>query len=181
MSDSESFSFWQGKGLWVFTALWLVTMSTALFFFGQGQLQTFDHDGRLVKQTSEMNFDQEFSQLLTKEVGSLVNTVVHFKQSACPCQSVGSIHINSVKQLATEFAQTNVELNLSEVPALGAIIPATPAVAVFDENGELNYLGPYSSGFYCSVGNGIVEPFINKTVELGATIVTQAAGCYCPS
>lgn len=157
-----------------------MTMSSALFFFGQGQLQTFDHDGRLVRLTSEMNFDQQFSQLLTSEIGSLENTVVHFKQASCACQSVGSIHINSVKQLATEFSNSNIELNLTDLPALGDIIPATPAVAVFDENGALNYLGPYSSGFYCSVGNGIVEPFISKTVELGATVVTQAAGCYCP-
>ena len=181
MSESQSFSFWRGKGLWIFTGVWLVVMSAALFFFGQGQLQTFDHDGRLVRQTAELDFDQKFSQLLQAQLGSLNNTVVHFKQGACACQSVGSIHINSVKQLASEFAHNNIELNINDVLGLEQIVPSTPAVAVFDENGSLNYLGPYSSGFYCTVGNGIVEPFINKTAELGATIVTQAAGCYCPA
>ncbi len=180
MSESDGFSLWHGKGLWLFTLVWLIAMLAALYGFSRLQMQVFDYDGRLVNSSASMAFDREFTELLNREIGVLESKIVHFYQQDCACQSVGSIHINSVKLLADASKRENVEMRLEPNSPVSKMVPSTPAVAVFDENGKLSYLGPYSSGYYCSVGNGIVEPYIEKRAGPGATIVAQAAGCYCP-
>lgn len=64
---------------------------------------------------------------------------------------------------------------------LHGYIPALPAVAMLNEQDELVYLGPYSTGMYCSQGNGIIEPYIQgKRVKSNGPIIPyDAQGCYC--
>ena len=88
-------------------------------------------------------------------------------------------HIQSVAQQAEGLGKQNLTLNLNEQPDWQIYVPATPAIAVFDDNGRLSYLGPYAMGTGCFTGNGIVEKHLSTTVNQGATIPLDASGCYC--
>lgn len=142
----------------------------------------FDQGGKLWQQSQNLTFDTDFSEQ-TQNLTDTTNLVVmHFFQNDCDCNSVADEHINSVIELAKRKNYQNKQLDMANVPELAKYIPATPAVAIFGQDGRLTYLGPYSAGYSCSVGNGIVESYLEGTSaqSLGATIVTDTQGCYCP-
>jgi hypothetical protein len=61
-------------------------------------------------------------------------------------------------------------------------IPASPAAAVFNHEGQLAYFGPYSEGAACLTGNGdFVEQVLDKLLagERPQQINTAAFGCFC--
>jgi hypothetical protein len=60
-------------------------------------------------------------------------------------------------------------------------IPASPAVAIWDQNGKLAYFGPYSEGLTCNSGNSFIEPIL-QALTTGRPVEathTMAVGCYC--
>ena len=53
---------------------------------------------------------------------------------------------------------------------------------VFDEQGQLGYFGPYSSGYFCSADTAIVDRFLDNILadkHLGSAVVSEGYGCYC--
>ena len=72
--------------------------------------------------------------------------------------------------------------NSEELIALSQFVPATPAVMVFDQRGQLAYFGPYSGGVVCGSG----EDFVANTVSALAKGVNpgwinqESVGCLCP-
>lgn len=61
-------------------------------------------------------------------------------------------------------------------------LPASPAVAIWDRDGNLAYVGPYSEGAVCTSANSFIEPVIEALLAgrpLQST-GTLAVGCYCP-
>ncbi|HCV37398.1 MAG TPA: thiol-disulfide isomerase, partial [Pseudomonas sp.] len=61
-------------------------------------------------------------------------------------------------------------------------LPASPAVAIWDRQGNLAYFGPYSEGAVCNASNSFIEPII-KTLLAGRKVSasnTVGLGCYCP-
>ena len=62
-----------------------------------------------------------------------------------------------------------------------AELPASPAVGIWDRNGELVYIGPYSEGAVCSSDNSFVEPIV-EAVLAGRTVRAThslAVACFC--
>lgn len=166
-------------GLGVLIGGWLLLLLTGLFWLGQKKLAQFDPNGALIRATLSPDYEQA---LVAQLDARLKQTVVHFSQPSCYCHWVARPHVASVRQLAKESGYQNHSVTLTSEMAWSSLIPSVPAVAVFDDKGELSYLGPYSTGFYCSAGKGLVEAFIQKqpTEQVGAFIASEAQGCYCP-
>lgn len=170
------------KWYWaVAMAIWASVVIILLYLTTIKTLTEFDPKQQLVTQAASSSFDQDFKARMQQYAPQLNNTVVHFSQSQCNCNKAAEEHINSVKLLAQEHLMSNIVINEDSKDML-ALIPSTPAVAVFDQDGELRYLGPYSAGYSCTIGNGIVESFISnmgKSVAVGAAVISQTKGCYC--
>lgn len=97
------------------------------------------------------------------------------------CQTVANRHLQQVKTLSSERGNANIDVTIDEQSVWLSVVPATPAIAVFNAVGELVHLGPYAEGIGCFTGQGIVGRYIEKTVTLGATVLMEAEGCYCRS
>jgi hypothetical protein len=153
----------------------------AVLYASGNKAKYFDPTNTLHESALTSSFDERVLAAILSAYPKLSNTVVHFQNDSCFCQVVADRHIGSVKTLAAKNQFQNVQLNVETVTALKAILPSVPAVAVIDKQGNLSYLGPYSSGIFCSQGNGLVEPFIkdNSAVRYGATVISQSQGCYC--
>lgn len=161
--------------------VWFVSIILFLVYAATQKVVAFDQDGKLWQWSQQQEFDQVFTAKVTAEVGQVAGKVIHFSQVQCDCNPVAKEHINSVAGLALNQGYENRNVILSRGAELSAFIPATPAIAVFDKQGKLFYLGPYSAGYACTVGNGIVESFLSKQVKnlIGATIISDTQGCYC--
>ena len=161
--------------------IWTVSLLLAVLYASSSKLKPFDPNNHLHQAALETKFDELFLRQLQTFESHTVNTVFHFRTDSCFCQTVAQSHINSVEKLAKRKTFRNIKVDLSLLPELKQYVPSVPAVAVVDKEGRLSYLGPYSSGVYCTQGNGLVEPFIEKKKiqNLGATVISQSQGCYC--
>lgn len=170
------------SGLWALIFVWFVAAMGLLAYFAQLKLFEFDHDGRLWQQSNDDNFDVQVLSAVKSEFGVANGTLLHIFDLSCACNRIAEEHVNSVKQLALENHLSIQDINIAQSPHLAGIIPSTPAVILIDESGSLSYLGPYSSGYSCTVGNGLIEPFIQQehSNRFGAMVVTDSKGCYCP-
>lgn len=169
------------RTLWgVGVTSWFALCALFLFIIRQDSLSEFDPNGALYTLSMNTGFDSSFTDSLKREVGDLSLTVVHFENRGCWCQIVAQPHIESVKSLAKNKGLSNIVVGeISK--SMQSRIPSLPAVAVFDQDENLIYLGPYSSGISCSQNEGIVEPFIGHATRQFpvAAIVSDAKGCYC--
>ncbi len=165
----------------VVSFIWFVSVLAFLIYAAKQKLVAFDQEGKLWQQSQIVSFDNDFKNALGQQTGELKLSVVHFYQEGCDCNSVAKEHIDSVQLLAQQQGFKNISLSLNTTNLLEKYIPATPAVAIFAEDGSLSYLGPYSAGYSCTVGNGIVESYLEYHSQLapGATVVTNTEGCYC--
>ncbi|MFJ4395217.1 DUF6436 domain-containing protein [Pseudomonas sp. NPDC089396] len=124
--------------------------------------------------------------------------VVHFWDPACPCNVGNQQHLG---ELVSHFAGQGVTFHVVQKPgshgqlpanlvSLQPIahlpgsehLPASPAVAIWDQQGHLAYFGPYSEGAVCNASNSFIEPILKALLDgrqVSATN-TLAVGCYCP-
>lgn len=124
--------------------------------------------------------------------------VVHFWDPQCPCHKETDAHLNYLISLyrfsGVEFYSVQKPGSVGEMlPFLrGKLtpleslegmesIPASPAIAIWDQQGRLAYAGPYSEGLVCNSSNSFVEPILdalsaNRSVSAANTM---AVGCYC--
>lgn len=165
-------------------ATWLVLCFIGLAWALTWRLVNFDHQGLLVEQMRELSFDQAIEQQFAAHYGDLSNQAFHISQSGCFCQQVAQPHISSVSKVLTEHAFNNRSLLLKPEHFLLEHLPSTPAIVVFNQTGQLAFFGPYSTGLLCSTGNGFIERQIsqfNRQQYYGATVISDAKGCYCPT
>ena len=124
--------------------------------------------------------------------------VVHFWDPACPCNVGNQQHLT---ELLAQYVPQGVEFYAVQKPGTQGQLPATlsalkpltnlpgaehlsasPAVAIWDRNGQLAYFGPYSEGVTCNASNSFIDPILQALSEnrpVNATH-TMAVGCYCP-
>lgn len=122
---------------------------------------------------------------------------VHFWDPGCPCNVGNQQHL---AELLSRYAGKEVRFYvvqkpgtqgrlpaqlsaLEPMPALPGAdqLPASPAVGIWDPQGELAYLGPYSEGAVCSSDNSFVEPII-EAVLAGRSVRAShslAVACFC--
>lgn len=122
-----------------------------------------------------------------------VPVVLHFIDDQCPCNRFSSPHIERLKNsLAADaihllYAKLGaVVLNETTITdaaqKLAALVPASPAVAIWDAKGALRYFGPYSNGAVCGEGNDMVVYTLNA-IKKNSNIrwlSQEYVGCVCP-
>jgi hypothetical protein len=124
--------------------------------------------------------------------------IVHFWDPECPCHLETDAHLNyliglyrfsgvqfySVKKPGSQGDMLPfLKGKLTPLDGLEGMqaIPASPAIAIWDQTGKLAYAGPYSEGLVCNSANSFVEPILDALVSNRRVSAanTMAVGCYC--
>ncbi|BBH43745.1 DUF6436 domain-containing protein [Pseudomonas sp. KU43P] len=143
-------------------------------------------------------FDGSQLHLPTELAGPGPIRVVHFWDPTCPCNVGNQQHLGD---LVSQFTRQGVTFhvvqkpgthgqlpaNLSSLQPIAQLpgsehLPASPAVAIWDRQGNLAYFGPYSEGAVCNASNSFIEPILKALLD-GRQVTasnTLAVGCYCP-
>ena len=156
------------KSIWWVIPLWLVAVITCFWWFEYRHWQNF--------QELSITFDgQQLEGLYSKVEVTNQITVMHFVDKECPCYTYSEAHVQRLQASLIHTKQITVT-----DPEMTSV-PATPSVAVWDQNGELAYFGPYSSGAVCGKGKDFVSRVL---AELNSNsnprwINTLGVGCYC--
>ena len=107
--------------------------------------------------------------------------VVHFIDPECPCTRFSKPHIEALEETFKDLNITFKSVNpgLAPVNQMGlSAVPASPAVAVWNEAGELSYFGPYSKGALCGEGEDLLRPVLRQEIR-GQLTHQEAIGCFC--
>ncbi len=171
-------------------SLWGGAMLAAFWWFEARYLRTFEGE------RAEL-FSGDTLQLPVELQGPGPVRFVHFWDPGCPCNVGNQQHL---EELLTRFAGAETEFYAVQKPGstgrlpqqLEALkpldnlagadqLPASPAVAIWDTQGRLAYIGPYSEGAVCSSDNSFVEPILEAVLagrEVRATH-SLAVACFC--
>ncbi|UAA38278.1 hypothetical protein KIH87_16555 [Paraneptunicella aestuarii] len=188
---------------------WVLGTSVAMFLFQGKDLRLFYQN----EQQMQVFFEGgEFSQALNTYLSSYSGLdsskayVFHFWNPDCTCDQANSEHVRSLitnysentvffvvsshehyeaylEQWLNVLPYERVEFVAYEKLALEIEPPATPAVAVVQASGKMNYFGPYSEGGVCLPNeNGIVEGVLDSIFDGKSKYYpfTSGYGCYCP-
>lgn len=162
-------------------ALWLITSIAFLGYAGTNRQIEFDANGELEHAAFAAQFTRTTEALFATRFAHLNKRVVHIQQAGCGCNFTNNIHVAKIDSTLAEYGFSATSIQLSELPP-NVVLPATPAVAIFDQNAKLAYLGPYSSGFFCSSSSAIVDSFLAMIMQQqhpGSSVVSDGFGCYC--
>ncbi|MBD9398919.1 DUF6436 domain-containing protein [Pseudomonas sp. PDM11] len=170
-------------------ALWLVAMLAAFWWFEARYLRPFDERTAL--------FSGSQLRLPDQLAGPGEIRLVHFWDPACPCNVGNQQHLGELleryRERGVQFYAVQKPGSQGQLPQAlrtlqpldglrgSQLLPASPAVAIWDQRGELAYVGPYSSGFNCTSGNSFVEPLLDALLE-GRKVLADnnlASGCFC--
>lgn len=163
-------------------ALWILLTIGALAYFAEARLVEFDPQGQLGMASVSNEFDQHVGNSFSVYSKSLRSSVFHIQQKNCSCNTSNLTHVARINAKVREHGFNSYKLDANDPVLQSIILPSTPAIVVFDHDGKLAYMGPYSSGLFCGSGAGIVDGFINMVINnthLGTTIVSDSQGCYC--
>lgn len=160
---------------------WIATVFVLLKVVEVTKLRSFDPNQRLYLQSISTDFEKKITELLHKNTGDLTKTAIHFRSGKCACEALVGSHSD---ELATNLAAANfhnVTVKLDDLPGIGAYIPSTPAVAIFNESQQLIYLGPYAIGLGCFTDDSLINTILRYTRAnyWGAQINSDVEGCYC--
>jgi hypothetical protein len=169
--------------------LWAAAMLAAYWWYEARYLRSFSEQTAL--------FYGEQLRLPDELAGPGPIRLVHFWDPACPCNVGNQQHL---AELIERFGTQGVSFYAVQKPAssgqlpstLSALqplaelagstqIPASPAVAIWDRDGQLAYFGPYSEGATCTSSNSFIEPILDA-LSAGRPVNasnTLALGCFC--
>lgn len=159
----------------IIVVLWFGACGVAFWWF------EYRHWGQF--ETSMVQFDYEaIIELypILNSAGKNTILVVHFADDDCPCDRYRKKHVKDLT--ATLSGTSQVVINAQSNEFMNLHIPATPAVAIWNQQGELAYFGPYSSGMTCGDGFDFISMVFEKMIS-GVNpnwINTQGVGCFCP-
>ncbi|KPA92283.1 hypothetical protein PF66_00959 [Pseudomonas asplenii] len=156
--------------------------------------------GRYIRAFSDQTalFAGDRLSLPTQLAGPGRIRLVHFWDPACPCNVGNQQHLGELIErfapLGVDFyavqkpgSQGRLPVNLQAIQPLPRLpgaehLTVSPAVAIWDRNGQLAYFGPYSQGATCNSGNSFIEPILLALSEGRPVHATHnmAVGCYCP-
>lgn len=122
--------------------------------------------------------------------------VLHVWQAGCPC-SAG--HESYVDGMTERFAAQGVQFARSgqrttegltaglsalpywPLPEAWASWPGAPSIAIWDAEGDLAYVGPYSDGAHCNADSSFVEPVVQALLAGRKVAITRqdTVACLC--
>ena len=169
--------------------VWLIALLSALWWYQNRYIRPFELSTQLFS-IAELKLPPELA-------GPGPIRLLHFWDPACPCNVGNQQHL---AELVAHFAPLGVSFHavqkpgtqgqlpepLSaiaplELPAGAEQLPASPAVAIWDTQGQLAYFGPYSEGATCNASNSFIEPVLQALLDKRPVTATQtlASGCFC--
>lgn len=169
-------------GKWLLVIIWCLSIMTGLWVYGDFQITPFDPAMKLGQAASQKGFDADIVKAFNT-AGITGGTIVHIESDRrCYCNSLSQKHQQSLSDSLAEDGYTFATLALQQHPALRAVIPSFPALALIDHNNQLRYLGPYATGLGCYTGDDLVAIIAalahNETMP-GAVVNSNVEGCYC--
>lgn len=121
--------------------------------------------------------------------------VVHVWQKGCPCNAG---HEDYLRQMTEQYAAQGVAFAWSgasaqappeqlrnwpywPIPKEWPDWPGAPAILIWNAQGELAYVGPYSESSYCTPGNSLVEPVMRALLDGREVRITSqdTLSCLC--
>lgn len=108
--------------------------------------------------------------------------VLHFVDDTCPCARFSEPHI---KEVEAQWVNLGIEFSsVSPTTIIGsgvdsALVPASPAVAVWNQQGEIIFFGPYTSGAVCGEGEDLLAKVLDEPTAAGQWVNQEAIGCFC--
>jgi hypothetical protein len=166
---------------WI-VAVWFVFCLAGLLTLSLSQLDDFDPESKLSLAITDIEFEQKFVAELQKMHGSIGQSIIHFSDNNCFCETIAQTHIARLSKNMNDNGFNNIHINVNTLPEFARFVPSTPAVAIVGALKELIYFGPYSEGYGCLRGTGLVDailPKITSTVIENTILITDAKGCYC--
>lgn len=173
----------------VLIAVWALGMVAAFWWFQARYIRPFEERTALFS-GAELRLPAELA-------GPGPIRLVHFWDPACPCNVGNQQHLG---ELVKTYAPRGVEFyavqkpgsrghlpqSLNALQPLAALpgselLPASPAVAIWDQQGRLAYFGPYSEGALCTSANSFIEPVLEALAD-GRPVRSDgslAVGCFC--
>ena len=169
-------------------ALWLGSMLTGLWWYKSSFIRSFSE--------STAVFSGQQLRLPDSMAGAGAIRFVHFWDPACPCNVGNQQHLADMLERyagKVEFYHVQKPGSSGQLPkALSSmrhlsglpgaqLLPASPAVAIWDRSGKLAYFGPYSEGAVCNASNSFIEPVLDALLDNRpvAAANTLAVGCFC--
>ena len=154
----------------------------AMIVFALQDIQYFDPNGTLQYSAMAETFDADVEMAFVQEFGALQNSAFHIQDKDCSCSSLSNNHIRS---LDIKFFESDFKVHTLTPQSnfrLVSILPSLPALVIFDDNGKLAYMGPYSSGYFCGAKSSLIEPIVTTIINdehFGALVISDSQGCYC--
>lgn len=163
--------------------LWAGALAAALWWYNQNYIRTEYFVGQQL-------------QLPAQIAGQGKIRLLHFWEPRCPCNLGNQAHLADMLgdysgsvdfyHIQKPGSSGKLPKNLAGMQPLTLqaeepLLPASPAVAIFDASGKLAYFGPYSEGAICTSDNSFVEPVLDallqgRSVRAGSNL---ASGCFC--
>jgi hypothetical protein len=166
---------------WI-VGVWCIACLTGLLFLSVSQLVDFDPESKLSLAISDVEFEQNFINQLQNKYSSIDQTIIHFSDDNCFCDSIAQNHIARLSNDMSDNGFRNIYVDIETSPEFAHFIPSTPAIAIIGALRELIYLGPYSEGYGCLKGTGLLDallPKIKSSIAENTILITDAKGCYC--
>ena len=173
----------------VFILSWACAMAGAYWWYQLRYLRSFSPQAAV--------FSGDELRLPAHLAGPGPIRIVHFWDPACPCNVGNQQHLG---ELLGHFGPLGVRFYAVQKPGSHGQLPATlaglenlaelpgserlqvsPAVAIWDTQGQLAYFGPYSEGANCTSSNSFIEPILAALLAKRAVSAnnTLAVGCFC--
>jgi hypothetical protein len=146
------------------------------------QLDEFDPQPKLSMAITDIEFEQNFVKQLQKNHVSIEQSIIHFSDNNCFCETLAQPYIIRLCNDMHANGFNNIRINIKALPEFSQFAPSTPAVTIVSALKELIYLGPYSEGYGCLQGTGLVDallPKIDSIIAKNTILITDAKGCYC--
>lgn len=120
--------------------------------------------------------------------------VMHVWQAGCPCNAGHEAYIADMTRRfsaqGVQFVRSGSqaapggalsELPYWPLPAGWSDWPGGPALAIWDAQGKLAYVGPYSDGASCNSDSSFVEPVLRTLQQGRAVAITRqdTVACLC--
>jgi hypothetical protein len=183
-------------------SFWILATIIGLWWFQQDRLKPFidSHDDMRFFQLQSI--DPLLQPYLTLgEVSDNQRTLLHFWRPDCLCNRISQRHFNRLIQKfsAQELRIIIIAHPRSDEQALQELkrlngdrfivvrakdelldLPSSPALAIYDEKGQINYFGPYGFGAFCTVReDGFLASIIeDESPNQFSNVIGD--GCFCP-
>lgn len=164
--------------------LWAVGLAWAFWWYEAQYLRTFERPV----------FFSADSVVPPFEPGQV--QVLHVWQADCPCSAGHQAYVNDMTERfssqGVQFARSGQyaadalpaalkSLPYWPIPQIWDSWPGAPSVAIWNAEGDLAYVGPYSDGAHCSRDSSFIEPVISALLAgREVTILSQdTVACLC--